>query len=363
MKITQIRLAQLHAPLKHPFKTALRTVEKMEDVIVEIHTDEGLVGYGEAAPTALITGDSKGAIISAIRDHITPVLLGMSLDNLEAIFQRLDGAILKNTSAKAAIDMAIYDLFGQMVGTPVYKLLGGYRSQLETDITISINSPEEMVADSLEAKALGYKILKLKLGIDVNLDLERLKAIISAVGPDMKLRLDANQGWKPKEAIRILREIEAKGFPIEFVEQPVSANDFEGLKFVTDNTDLDVMADESVFSPSDALRLLQMRAVDILNIKLMKCGGIHQALKICSVAEIYGVDCMVGCMLESKLSVNAASHFAAAKSVVKYVDLDGPGLCLIDPVLGGADFATSQITLNDDPGLGIMGVKDLVYLE
>ena len=363
MKIAQIRLALLKVPLKHPFKTALRTVKEIEDVVVIVQTDEGLTAYGEAAPTALITGDSKGAIVAAIRDHIAPALVGMPLDNLEVVFEWLDNSILKNTSAKAAVDMAIYDLYGQLIGTPVYKLLGGYRKQLETDLTISINSPQEMAADSLEAESLGYKVLKIKLGKDVQLDLQRMEAIVSAVGSDIKFRLDANQGWKPKEAVRILRIIEDKGFPIEFVEQPVAAHDFEGLKFVTENTSLDVMADESVFSPSDALHLLQMRAVDLLNIKLMKCGGIHQALKICSLAEIFGVDCMVGCMLESKLSVNAAAHLAAARSVVKHIDLDGPGLSLVDPIEGGAHFAHSIITLNDNPGLGIKRIEGLVYLD
>ncbi|MBP7213762.1 MAG: dipeptide epimerase, partial [Anaerolineaceae bacterium] len=348
-------------PLKHPFKTALRTVDRIEDVVVEVHTDQGLIGYGEAAPTAVITGDSKGAIIAAVRDYIAPALIGLPVENPEEIFKKLDEAIIKNTSAKAAVDIAIYDLLAQMLGIPLYQLLGGYRKQLETDLTISINGPEEMVADSLEAIGLGYKILKIKLGKDVELDLKRLEAIVSAIGSNVKLRLDANQGWKPKEAVRIIRKIEEKGFPIEFVEQPVAGHDFEGLKFVTDNTDMLIMADESLFSPADAMKLLQMRAVDLLNIKLMKCGGIHQALKISTLAEIYGVDCMVGCMLESKLSVNAAAHFAAAKAVVKYVDLDGPGLCLIDPVNGGATFNNSQIRLNDDPGLGIKSIDGLFY--
>lgn len=362
MKITEIRLAELRVPLKHPFKTALRTVDKIEDVVVEVHTDQGLIGYGEAAPTAVITGDSKGAIIAAVRDHIAPALIGLPIENPEEIFEKLDGAIIKNTSAKAAVDMAIYDLFAQMLGIPLYQFLGGYRKQLETDLTISINSPEEMVADSLEAINLGYKILKIKLGKDVELDLQRLEAIVSAIGSNVKLRLDANQGWKPKEAVQIIRKIEEKSFPIEFVEQPVAGHDFEGLKFVTDNTEMQIMADESLFSAADALKLLQMRAVDLLNIKLMKCGGIHHALKISTLAEIYGVDCMVGCMLESKLSVYAAVHFAAAKSIVKYVDLDGPGLCLIDPVIGGATFNDAQIKLNDDPGLGIKSVDGLVYI-
>ncbi|MDD2522505.1 MAG: dipeptide epimerase [Anaerolineaceae bacterium] len=363
MKITKFRIAELQVPLKKPFKTALRSVEYINDVVVEIHTDEGLIGYGEAAPTVVITGDSKGGIIAAIRDHIASALIGQSLDAPEKIFEQMDAVILKNTSAKAAVDIALYDLIGQALGVPVYRLLGGYRESLETDLTISLNQPAEMAADGVEAVERGFQTLKVKLGKDPELDLRRLSTITDAVGDTIKFRLDANQGWTPKEAVRILRKIEDQGFSIEFVEQPVAAHDYDGLKYVTDNTPFSIMADESLFSPADALKLLQMRAVDLLNIKLMKCGGIHQALKICTLAEIYGVECMVGCMLETKLSVNAAAHLAAAKSIVRYVDLDGPGLCLTDPVSGGADFAEAQITLSQTPGLGIKQIESLHYLD
>ena len=363
MKITNFRIAELQVPLKKPFKTALRSVEYIDDVVVEVHTDEGLVGYGEAAPTAVITGDSKGGIIAAIRDHIAPALIGLPLDAPETIFGRLDGAILKNTSAKAAVDMAVYDLIGQSLGVPVFKLLGGFRDTLETDLTISLNQPDEMAMDAVEAVARGYKTLKIKLGKDPQLDLQRLEAVADAVGGQTSFRLDANQGWTPKEAVRVLRKIQDKGFAIEFVEQPVAADNFVGLKHVTDNTEVTIMADESLFSPADALKLLQMRAVDLLNIKLMKCGGINQALKICTLAEIYGVDCMLGCMLESRLSVNAAAHLAAAKSVVRYVDLDGPGLSLADPVDGGSVFDEARIQISQSPGLGIKAVEGLRYLD
>ncbi len=363
MRITNFRIAELQVPLKKPFKTALRSVDYIDDVVVEIHTDEGLVGYGEAAPTVVITGDSKGGITSAIRDHIAPALIGLSLDAPETIFGRLDGAILKNTSAKAAVDMAIYDLIGQSLGVPVFKLLGGFRDTLETDLTISLNQPGEMAVDAIEAVERGYKTLKIKLGKDPQLDLRRLAAVADAVGEQVSFRLDANQGWTPKEAVRILRKIQDQGIAIEFVEQPVAAHDFEGLKYVTDNTELAIMADESLFSPADALKLLQMHAVDLLNIKLMKCGGINQALKICMLAELFGVECMVGCMLESKLSVNAAAHLAAAKSVVRYVDLDGPGLSLIDPVDGGSVFDEARIKISQASGLGVRAVEGLHYLD
>ena len=359
MKIKNIVLKHISIPLKTPFKTALRIVDSIEDIIVEIITDTGNIGYGEAPPTGVITGDTAGAVIGAINDHIKPKLIGMEIENIEEIMNTLDKSIIRNTSAKAAVDMAVYDLFGQLYNIPVYKLLGGYRKEITTDITISVNEPDEMVRDSISAVKLGYKTLKIKVGKDSKKDMERMKAIRNAVGFDVNLRIDANQGWKPKEAVYILNKMADAGLDIEFVEQPVAAYDLEGLKFVTDNVPVPVLADESVFSPMDALKILQMKAADFVNIKLMKCGGIHNALKICSVAEIYGVPCMIGCMLEGKVSVNAAVHLAAAKSIIAKIDLDGPVLCSEDPVEGGAQFNNSKIILNDAPGLGIRRINGL----
>lgn len=363
MKITDIKVGEISVPLKTPFKTALRTVNSVEDIIVEIHTDTGNVGYGEAPPTGVITGDTKGAIAGALKEHIIKSIAGMDIENFEDIMLKLNGCIVKNTSAKAAVDIALYDLYGQLYNAPLYKLLGGYRKEIITDITISVNDPEEMARDSIDAVKRGFDTLKIKVGKEPSRDIERMKAIRKAVGYDVKLRIDANQGWKPKEAVKVLRKMEDEGLDIEFVEQPVAAHDINGLKLVTDNVSIPVLADESVFSPEDALRILQERAADFINIKLMKTGGLHNALKICSVAEIYGVECMIGCMLEAKISVNAAVHLAAAKSIITKIDLDGPVLCSEDPVEGGAVFNEFKITLNGDPGLGIKKINGIRYLD
>lgn len=362
MKITDIKLGRISVPLRTPFKTALRTVNSVEDIIVEIHTDTGNIGFGEAPPTGVITGDTTGAIIGAIQDHIRKTIIGMNVENFEEIMLRLNSCVLKNTSAKAAVDIALYDLYGQLYGAPLYKLLGGYRKEIITDITISVNEPEEMAKDSIDAINRGYNTLKIKVGKDSKGDMERMKAIRKAVGYDVELRIDANQGWKPKEAVKILRNMEDSGLKIEFVEQPVLAHDIDGLKFVTDNVDIPVLADESVFSPMDALNILQRRAADFINIKLMKTGGIYNALKICSLAEIYGVECMIGCMLEAKVSVTAAVHLACAKNIITKIDLDGPVLCKEDPVNGGAVFEEYKITTPDEPGLGIKSIENIKYI-
>lgn len=362
MKITEIRLGILSVPLRVPFKTALRTVNSVEDVIVEIHTDTGAVGYGEAPPTGAITGDTTGAIVGALRDHIIKTLVGRDIDEFEDLLRALNGCVVKNTSAKAAADMALWDLYGQLYKIPVYKLMGGARKSIVTDITISVNDPEEMARDTVNAVRRGFDCLKVKVGANPALDVARLAAVRQAAGNDMCIRIDANQAWQPKEAVRILNQMQERGLQIEFVEQPVKAHDLEGLKYVTEHAYVPVLADESVFSPQDAVKIMQMGAADLVNIKLMKCGGLYNALKIASAAEVYGVECMIGCMLEAKVSVNAAVHLACAKRIITKVDLDGPVLCSEDPILGGAVFHEKDITVSDAPGLGIRGIEGLRYL-
>ena len=363
MKITEIRLGKISVPLRVPFKTALRTVNSVEDIIVEVHTDTGHIGYGEAPPTGAITGDTTGAIIGAFRDHIIKTMIGRDIDDLEETLEALQNCIVGNTSAKAAMDMAIYDLFGQAHGTPLYKLLGGRRDKIITDITISVNSPEEMAHDALVALDRGYDTLKIKVGVSPELDVARLTAVRQAIGNRARIRIDANTAWTPKQAVRLLNQMQEKGLDIEFVEQPVKGYDFEGLKYVTQRSYVPVMADESVFSPRDAVTLMQMGACDLLNIKLMKCGGLHNALKIVSAAEVYGVECMLGCMLEAKISVNAAVHLACGKGIITKIDLDGPVLCSEDPIIGGSVFHEREISVSKDPGLGIKGIDGLMYLD
>ncbi len=363
MKITEVKLGIISVPLRVPFKTALRTVNRLEDVVVEIHTDTGAVGYGEAPPTGAITGDTTGAIIGAIQDHLTGTIVGRDVDDFESLMIAINKCVVKNTSAKAAVDIALWDLYGQLYNIPVYKLLGGSRNQITTDITISVNDPDEMARDAINAVERGYDTLKMKAGVNPSLDVERLSAIRQAVGYDVCIRIDANQAWTPKEAVRILNQMQEKGLNIELVEQPVDAHDLEGLKYVTERSYVPVLADESIFSPADAMTVLQTHAADLINIKLMKCGGLYNALKIASAAEVYGVECMIGCMLEAKISVNAAVHLACAKQIITRVDLDGPVLCTEDPVEGGAVFNEKQITVSSEPGLGIKNVAGIKYLN
>ena len=357
MKIKAVKIGKVSIPLKKPFITALRRVDSAEDIIVKVIADSGEIGFGNAPPTAVITGDSQDSIVGAIRDTIAPKLIGMDVDNLEGIMSAIDTSMLHNSSAKAALDIAVYDLFGKLHGIPLYKLFGGYTNTMTTDLTISVNPPEHMVRDSLEAVAEGYATLKIKVGTDAVLDIERVQAIRKAVAPNIAIRLDANQGWKPKEAVRTIRKFEDLGLDIELIEQPVKAYDFEGLKFVTDNVDTDIMADEAAFGTYEVFKLLSMSACDLINIKLMKAGGLHNAVKIADMAAVMGVQCMMGCMLESKVGITAAASIAAGKQIVSKADLDAAVLLAEDPVVGGVSFDKNKLIVPEAPGLGITDVK------
>lgn len=357
MKITDIKMYGVSIPLIKPFKTALRVVNVLETNIVEISTDTGETGFGEASPTAVITGDTTGSMREAIEGFIFPAIKGMDIECLENIMLKINKSMVKNSSAKAAVDMAVYDLFGKHFRIPLYKFFGGARAEIESDITVSVKDPEEMAKDAAEYKGQGYKTLKIKVGLDSNLDIQRVKMIREAVGSDIKIRLDANQGWKAKEAVCAIRKMEDMGLDIELVEQPVPYYDIEGLKFVTENVEIPIMADEALFTPYDAVKLLSTHAVDILNIKLMKAGGLYNAQKICSVAEACGVECMIGSMMESRVGITAAAHLTGGKLNITKADLDASTLLSENPVKGGVEVKGDKLILNDGYGLGISGVK------
>ena len=346
------------APTIRDIKVICTAPEGINLVVVKVETSEpGLYGLGCAT-----FAYRHLTVQHLIETYLRPLLIGKDVRNISDLWQLMHqnaywrcGPIVNN--AISGVDMALWDLYGQLYKIPVYKLMGGAKKSIVTDITISVNDPEEMVRDALNAIDRGYDCLKVKVGKEPEKDIARLSAIRGAVPKETCIRIDANQGWTPKEAVRILNGMQEKGLDLEFVEQPVKAHDFEGLKYVTERSYVPVLADESVFSPADALRIMQTGAADFVNIKLMKCGGITNALRIASAAEVYGVECMIGCMLEAKISVNAAVHLACAKQIITRVDLDGPVLCSEDPILGGAVFNEKDITVSNEPGLGIKGLS------
>jgi L-alanine-DL-glutamate epimerase-like enolase superfamily enzyme len=238
-------------------------------------------------------------------------------------------------------------------------LMGGYRTEVLTDITLGIKSPREMAEDAVKAVKKGFKALKVKVGVNPTEDVERIRLIREAAGGDIQLRIDANQGWIPKQAIEALNKMEK--FNIQFAEQPVPAEDMKGLVEVRKNSPIPIMADESVHSPEDALRLIQAEAVDLINIKLMKSGGILKARKIAAIAEAARIPCMIGCMGESEIGIAAGAHLAAAVKNIQYADLDSD-LLLKDKLVkkGGTKVKDSMRVFPKQDGLGIKELNEQI---
>lgn len=360
MQINRITVGEIRVPLKVPFKTALRTVNEVHDLVLIIETDTGLKGYGEAPATAVITGDLLDSMRAALA-LIAPRLIGRDLHDFHAILRTVHQSVLHHNSLKAALEIALYDLRAQQFGVPLYQLLGGGAPRIKTDVTISVNDTATMVQDCLLAVAQGFDALKVKVGGRTwREDVQSTLAIHKAVGPGVALRLDANQGWSPKQAVQVIQAIEAAGIALEFVEQPVKAGDVAGLKFVTDRTLTPILADEAVFSVEDAMHILSTQSADIINIKLMKTAGISQAIEMANLTRRHHKTCMLGCMLESGISVTAAAHFAVAYAdVVTLIDLDGPQLCNGSAIEGGLVMDGPWISLPDLPGLGITALHGL----
>lgn len=356
MKISDIRTHTITIPLTTTFKTALRSVDAIENVLVALETDSGLTGFGSAAPTAVITGETAASINGAIA-HIGTIVAGMEIKNHEKIFQALNKCIVGNYSAKAAVDMAIYDLLAKSLDVPLYRLLGGIATSVLSDITISLGEVETMAEESRRKINEGFRTLKIKVGGDPETDIARLEAISDAIEGRGTLRIDANQGWTGKQAVWVARELRKRKIAIELMEQPVAAQNHDELKYVKEKCPFPVYADESVFTEADALALVKAGAVDGINIKLMKCGGIYNALKIAAIAEAAGIPCMIGSMMECSISVTAAAHLAASRTVIGKYDLDAPLFCSSNPAAGGISYQGPEIQLPDTPGLGIEPVS------
>ncbi|HAR36746.1 MAG TPA: hypothetical protein DCR87_07590, partial [Acidobacteria bacterium] len=227
MKIKKVEIFSFDVPLVEPFRISIGTMYAANDVLVRITTDSGLYGIGEACPFPPITGETQDSNIAAAR-AIREILLDKDPLNIEGLIDGIGNIVHANPSAVAAFDMALYDLLGKVAGLPLYKLLGGYRSSFETDLTTGLNTPEKMAASVKESLALGYRQIKIKVGEDPDLDLRRVQAVRQAIGPEVKLRIDANQGWSVSQAISALKRMEP--YQVEFCEQPVKDSDIYGLR-------------------------------------------------------------------------------------------------------------------------------------
>ncbi|MCX8173326.1 MAG: dipeptide epimerase [Thermoplasmata archaeon] len=319
MRIERIEFEIVEIPRRKMFVIATGSSDRYTGVIVKLHTDGGIVGVGEASPSRGVTGETPETVC-ALLPEIEKKIKGLHIEEYEKIRERLN-SIKGNSAAKAGVEIAINDALGKEAGLPVAKLLGLYRERIPTSITIGIESREETLKDAERLLGEGAKVLKVKIGLNWMEDIERLKALRERFGYGFRIRVDANQGYSVKTAIKVVREIEP--LDIEFIEQPVKWYDVAGLAEVTRASPIPVMADEAVHDADDLLKLAKARACDMVNIKLMKCGGIREAYLIAHLAERLGMECMIGCMSETRVGISAGTHAALGIKNIHYADLDG----------------------------------------
>lgn len=347
--ITGIDIFQADIALKEPFRISIMEITSARNVIIRLQTDSGVFGLGEAAPFWRICGETREIDLAAARD-LALLLKGKDPLAIEDRIRDMEGYLTHNTTIVSAFEMALWDILGKAAGLPLYAILGGRRRELVTDLTIGLDTPDSMANKALEIRALGFNAIKVKLGTTLEQDVARIAAIRAAVGPEIPLRIDANQGWDPTTAIATLRALEP--FGIQYCEQPVAHWNHAALKRARAATTIPIMADEAVFNEQDAFALCRDECCDYLNIKLSKSGGIRHALDICAVAQACGAGCMVGCMMESRLGLTATAHVAAARDVICFVDLDTAWMLAEDPVIGGITYDGERVTLPDTPGIG-----------
>ena len=347
MRIESIEYYLLNAKLKTPFITNIRRVDAVEDLVVKIICDDGSIGYGEAPPTVAITGEDIPIMIETIQKKIFPSIKNSLVS--EELLEVVQNSVQKSTSAKAAIDMAIYHLLSIQNQQPLFKYLGGENRVLQTDFTISLETPSKMLESVGKAIEDGFNILKVKLGEDKNNSIKIIKEIREHY-PSVILRVDANQAWDERSTLEILDKIVQ--YNIELCEQPVKADDRVGLKNITKFSPIPILADESVFSYEDACQIIEEGIADYINIKLMKSGGIYQAKKIATIAQENNKKVMVGSMLESVISVSAGVHFALSLQSDTLIDLDGPVLAYPVGFNQNLHYDKDKISISNEVGLG-----------
>ena len=347
--IDGMRIYRLDIPLKDIFTIATMSLSTAPNLLVELRTNQGLSGWGEASPYRALVGETQLINIAAARE-LKPLLLGRNPLGIHVLMRELDAYLPHNTTLKSAIDMALYDLAAKACGVPLYAFLGGQPREMETDLTIGIGDPREAGTKARAIQAMGFRIIKVKLGLGFEDDLLRLRNIREAVGPDTVLRIDANQGWDRVSAVKNLCAFEE--LDIEFCEQPCQAHDLDGARHVIRKTAIPVMADEAVFSPAEALEIVRQDAADYFNLKLSKAGGIRNSQLIAAIAEAAHRPCMIGCMSESRLGITAAAHFACAHPIIRFFDLDSCLEHAENPMVGGVRFVGGRMTMPDQPGIG-----------
>ena len=351
MKITDVEVWPKTMELEETYTIAYEKVSSVTNVFLRIESTGNVAGFGCAAPDQYITGEDPNTVLKVFKETVTPILHGSDPLRHDWLMERLKKELRSNPSVLAAADMALYDIMGKTAGMPLWKLLGGFRDRIKTSITIGILPREESVDKAINFVSQGFSCLKLKGGLDVDEDIQRVLAVRNAVGKTIELRFDANQGYSVEETLRFIKE--TRRARLELIEQPTPRGQPDLLGRVTDAAPIPVMADESLITLRDAFRLAKRDLMDMVNVKLMKAGGISEAMHINSVARSAGLEVMVGCMDESALSIQAGLQFALAKPNVVYADLDGHLGLLGDPAEGAVILRNGTLFPNRRPGLGV----------
>lgn len=349
MKITHTEIYRFSIPME-PFVIATGTMHFAQNVLIRVYTDSGIYGVGECSAFPMIVGETQETCLAMAKDF-AKILIGKDPLQIPDRMNDLLGYAAHNSTIKSAFDMALFDISAKNAGLPLYQFLGGQKRVIETDMTIGIDTPENMALSALKYKDQGCRILKIKLGKDIHDDISRVEQIRTAVGDEITIRLDANQGWSFDDALLALGALEK--YNIEFCEQPMRTWYDDKLPELNLNSPIKIMADESCYNHHDARRLINSQSCEYLNIKFSKSGGLLEAQKIHEVALQTGTKCMIGSMLESRIALSANLHFALASPNVVFFDLDTCLLGhLVDPVTGGLTYDGYFLDVPDTPGIG-----------
>lgn len=367
MKITKIHVYAIELPLKEPFVISYSTYQNMPSVIVKLETDEGIVGYGEGVADELVTGETCGGVFHTIKNKLGPAVLGENPMEIEKIHEKMNKVIYSAPTAKAAIDIACFDIAGKKLRQPVYQLIGGrYHDEFPITYVLSIADPDKMAEEAVRMAENGYHSFKLKVGTNVQEDIERIKAVCSRIGMNAAIRVDVNQGWH-NSSVALMALEQLKDCSIDWIEQPVAADDVDGMVEIKSKTTFSLMIDEGLKGMREMREVIQKRAADKINIKLMKCGGIYPAVKLAHQAELGGMECQIGSMVESSIGSAAGFHVAFSKKIITSVELTGP--LKFSQEIGNlkSAYEIPNIRLTDKPGLGIdvneNGLNDLTVFQ
>ncbi|MBV8818555.1 MAG: mandelate racemase/muconate lactonizing enzyme family protein, partial [Acidobacteriaceae bacterium] len=314
MRIRSVETTPVRVPIRPEFQIRASLGQHIESpfLLVRVHTDEGLTGLGEVSCTPVWSGEDSTTAAHIIRDFLEPALVGEDPRDIERLTHKMRRAVAANPFTKSGVEIALWDLLGKAAQLPVYRLLGGaVRDRVRIKMSVSGAEPKRAAELAEWAVRRGLTALKVKVGIEPNADVARVKAVRAAVGPDFPLGVDANGGWAPRVAVQTIRRL-YESCNIFFAEQPVAPLDVQWMADVRRSSPVPVMADESCYTLQDAMALARASAADILSVYVGKGGGIGPARKIAAVAEAAGLTCTVGSNLELGIASAAMAHLATA---------------------------------------------------